>query len=185
MATRTQELNDTIAKQNMQLEKLHEEMDELKTDNKMRDQQIAYNYGLYQQEWMICEQLTENVQELTEKLKKNYNDTLSRRFIMKTQLQIIRRKDKELKEFAKRINQLKEEVDGYKLTTDQWQYPDIMSAFSPETMTVFDDIVKQCETNLVKTENDNNPDIELSDQDIEMISKYLEEEPNIKDSSSV
>src|SRR5204863_3381170 len=31
---------------------------------------------------------------------------LSRRFIMKTQLQIIRRKDKELKEFAKRINQL-------------------------------------------------------------------------------
>src|SRR6185295_8209047 len=135
MATRTQELNDTIAKQNMQLEKLHEEMDELKTDNKMRDQQIAYNYGLYQQEWMICEQLTKNVQELTEKLKKNYNDTLSQRFIMKTQLQIIRRKDKELKEFAKRINQLKEEVDGYKLTTDQWQYPDIMSAFSPEIMT--------------------------------------------------
>jgi len=38
---------------------------------------------------------------------------------MKTQLQIIRRKDKEFKEFAKRINQLKEEVDGYKLTTDQ------------------------------------------------------------------
>ena len=126
---------------------------------------------------MICEQLTKDVQELTEKLKKNYNDTLSRRFIMKTQLQIIRRKDKELKEFAKRINQLKEEVDGYKLTTDQWQYPDIMSAFSPETMTMLDDIVKQCETNLVKTENDNNPDIELSDQDIEMISKYLEEEP--------
>ena len=58
-----------------------------------------------------------------------------------------------------------------------------MSAFSPEIMTMFDDIVKQCETNLVKTENDNNPDIELSDQDIEMISKYLEEEP--KDSSSV
>jgi len=51
-----------------------------------------------------------------------------------------------------------------------------MSAFSPEIMTMFDDIVKQCETNLVKTENDNNPDIELSDQDIEMISKYLEEE---------
>ena len=170
---RSQELNDTIAKQNMQLESLHEKIDELNTNNEIRDQQIAYNYGLYQQEWMICEQLTKNVQELTNKLKENSDDTLSRKFLMKTQLQIIRRKDKELKEFAKRINQLKDEIDGYKLLTDQWQYPDIMSAFSPETMGMFDKIVKQCETNREKTENDNNPDIEINDQDIKMLSEYL------------
>ena len=176
MATRTQELNDTIAKQNMQLEKLHEEMDELKTDNKMRDQQIAYNYGLYQQEWMICEQLTKDVQELTEKLKKDYNDTLSRKFIMKTQLQIIRRKDKELKEFAKRINQLREENDEYRLLAEQWQNPDMSQVFSPGTMAIFEDIVEQCETDIEKANNDSNPDIVMTEQDIEMLSEYLNDD---------
>jgi len=176
MATRNQELNDTIAKQNMQLEKLHEEMDELKTDNKMRDQQIAYNYGLYQQEWMICEQLTKDVQELTEKLKKDYNDTLSRKFIMKTQLQIIRRKDKELKEFAKRINQLREENDEYRLLAEQWQNPDMSQVFSPGTMAIFEDIVEQCETDIEKANNDSNPDIVMTEQDIEMLSEYLNDD---------
>ena len=72
---------------------------------------------------MVCDLLVKDITKLTKRinelLNKKSNDALSRRFIMKTQLQIIRRKDKELKEFAKRINQLKEEVDGYKLTTDQ------------------------------------------------------------------
>ena len=46
-------------------------------------------------------------------------------------------------------------------------------------MAMFDDIIEQCETNpdLVKIENDNNPDTVISDQDIELLSKYLEDEP--------
>ena len=125
---------------------------------------------------MICEQLAKDIQKLYEK---NSNDTLSRRFIMKTQLQIIRRKDKELKEFAKRINQLHNEIDEYRILTEQWQCsnPDILQVFSSETMAMFEDIVEQCELKPVKTNNDNNPDIVISDQDIEMISEYLKEIP--------
>src|SRR5205823_4024325 len=142
----------------------------LKSDNKMLDQQTIYNYELYQNEWMICEQLTKDIQKQTDK---NSNDTLSRRFIMKTQLQIIRRKDKELKEFAKRINQLQEENDEYRLLTEQWQNPDLTQVFSLETVPIFKNIVEQCKINSVKTDNDNNPDIVISDQDIEMISEYV------------
>src|SRR2546423_14754886 len=143
----------------------------------MLDQQTIYNYELYQNEWMICEQLTKDIQKQTDK---NSNDTLSRRFIMKTQLQIIRRKDKELKEFAKRINQLQEDVNEYKLLTEQWQNPDLSQVFSPETVAIFENIVEQCETNSVKI-NDNNLDIEMSDQDIEMISNYLNFDVNAEE----
>ena len=61
--------------------------------------------------------------------------------------------------------------------TEQWQYsnPDILQVFSPETMAMFEDIVEQCELKPVKTNNDNNPDIVISNQDIEMISEYLKE----------
>ncbi len=100
---------------------------------------------------------------------------------MKTQLQIIRRKDKELKEFAKRINQLQEDVNEYKLLTEQWQNPDLSQVFSPETVAIFENIVEQCETNSVKTNNDNNLDIEMSDQDIEMISNYLNFDVNAEE----
>jgi len=41
--------------------------------------------------------------------------------------------------------------------------------------------VEQCETNSVKTNNDNNLDIEMSDQDIEMISNYLNFDVNAKE----
>jgi len=168
---RQSELNDHIAKQDMQLEELRNEISQLTLERN-------YNYGLYQHEWMICEQLAKDIQKLYEK---NYNDTLSRRFIMKTQLQIIRRKDKELKEFAKRINQLQEDVNEYKLLTEQWQNPDLSQVFSPETVAIFENIVEQCETNSVKTNNDNNLDIEMSDQDIEMISNYLNFDVNAEE----
>src|SRR5204863_4209902 len=90
---RQDELNDHIAKQDIQLEELRNEISQLTFEKN-------YNYRLYQREWMICEQL----QKLYEK---NSNDALSRRFIMKIQLQIIRRKDKELKEFAKELTNYK------------------------------------------------------------------------------
>ena len=99
---------------------------------------------------------------------------------MKTQLQIIRRKDKELKEFAKRINQLQEDVNEYKLLTEQWQNPDLSQVFLPETVAIFENIVEQCETNSVKI-NDNNLDIEMSDQDIKMISNYLNFDVNAEE----
>ena len=87
----------------MQLEALQIDIFQLKIENSRLDQ-------LYENEWTICDLLTKDVTKLTERidnlLNKKSNDALSRRFIMKTQLQIIRRKDKELKEFAKRINQL-------------------------------------------------------------------------------
>jgi len=41
--------------------------------------------------------------------------------------------------------------------------------------------VEQCETNSVKTNNDNNLDIEMSDQDIEMISNYLNFDVNAEE----
>ena len=168
---RQSELNDHIAKQDMQLEELRNEISQLTLERN-------YNYGLYQHEWMICEQLAKDIQKLYEK---NSNDALSRRFIMKTQLQIIRRKDKELKEFAKRINQLQEDVNEYKLLTEQWQNPDLSQVFSPETVAIFENIVEQCETNSVKTNNNNNLDIEMSDQDIEMISNYLNFDVNAEE----
>ena len=37
--------------------------------------------------------------------------------------------------------------------------------------------MEQCETNSVKTDNDNNPDMIIDDQDIELISKYINIEP--------
>ena len=129
---RQNELNDHIAKQDMQLEELRNEISQLTLKRN-------YNYGLYQHEWMICEQLAKDIQKLYEK---NSNDALSRRFIMKTQLQIIRRKDKELKEFAKRINQLQEDVNEYRLLTEQWQNPNLLQVFSPETVAIFENIVE-------------------------------------------
>ena len=41
--------------------------------------------------------------------------------------------------------------------------------------------MEQCETNSVKTNNDNNLDIEMSDQDIEMISNYLNFDVNAEE----
>ena len=41
--------------------------------------------------------------------------------------------------------------------------------------------MEQCETNSVKTNNDNNLDIEMSDQDIEMISNYLNFDENVEE----
>ena len=99
---------------------------------------------------------------------------------MKIQTQIIRRKDKELKEFAIKINQLQKEnnelqadIDEYKSLAEQWQNPDLTQVFSPDTITTFENIIAQCETNLVSTNNDTNPEMEISDEDIEMISQYL------------
>ena len=83
----------------------------------------------------------------------------------------------QLKEFAKRINQLHNEIDEYRILTEQWQNPDLTQVFSPETLTIFENIVEQCETNSVKTDNDNNPDMIIDDQDIELISKYINIEP--------
>jgi hypothetical protein len=174
---RNKELLDTIAQQNMQKEKLGDEIELLK-------QQVTYNWNLYQNEWVICEKLTQDVKILTERidnlLSKHSNDTLSRRFIMKTQLQIIRRKDNELKEFATKINQLQKlnnelqaDNDEYKSLTEQWQNSDLTQVFSPDTITIFENIIAQCETNLVSTNNDTNPEMEISDKDIEIISQYL------------
>ena len=92
------------------------QLEALKTDISRLTKERDYNYQIFANEWLICEQLAKDIQKLYEK---NSNDTLSRRFIMKTQLQIIRRKDKELKEFAKRINQLQEDVNEYRLLTEQ------------------------------------------------------------------
>src|SRR5204862_307267 len=47
---RQSELNNHIAKQDMQLEELRNEISQLTLERN-------YNYGLYQHEWMICEQL--------------------------------------------------------------------------------------------------------------------------------
>jgi seryl-tRNA synthetase len=135
-------------------------------------------------EWVICEKLIQDVKILTEQidnlLSKHSNDTLSRKFIMKIQLQTIRRKDKELKEFATKINQLQKEnnelqadIDEHKSLAEQWQNPDLTQVFSPDTITTFENIIAQCETNLVSTNNDTNPEMEISDEDIEMISQYL------------
>ena len=41
--------------------------------------------------------------------------------------------------------------------------------------------MEQCETNSVKTNNDNNLNIEMSDQDIEMISNYLNFDVNAEE----
>ena len=41
--------------------------------------------------------------------------------------------------------------------------------------------MEQCETNSVKTNSNNNPDIEMSDQDIEMISNYLNFDVNAEE----
>ena len=162
----------------MQLENSKRQKWQLETERNHWEQ-------IYKNEWMVCDLLTKDITKLTERidnlLNKKSNDILSRRFIMKLQTQIIRRKDNELKEFARKINQLQKEIDEYKSKTEQWQdsYPDILQAFSPETMAMLGDIIEQCETNpdLVKIENDNNPDTVISDQDIELLSKYLEDEP--------
>ena len=170
---RNQELIDTIAQQNMQLENSKRQKWQLETERNHWEQ-------IYKNEWMVCDLLTKDITKLTERidnlLNKKSNDTLSRRFIMKLQTQIIRRKDNELKEFAKRINQLQEKVEEYRLLNEQWQNPDLSQIFSPDTITVFNDIVEQCETNLERIDNDNNPDIVISEQDIELISKYLEDD---------
>jgi len=76
---------------------------------------------------------------------------------------------------------LKEDVIEYKLLTEQWQNPDLSQVFSSETVAIFENIVEQCETNSVKTNNDNNLDIEMSDQDIEMISNYLNFDVNAEE----
>jgi hypothetical protein len=126
--------------------------------------------------------LTKDVRKLTEKIEvlRNMNKDLPRKFIMKIQLQIIRRKDKELKEFAIKINQLKKEnnelqadIDEYKSLAEQWKNPDLTQVFSPDTITTFENIIAQYETNLVSINNDTNPEMEISDEDIEMISQYL------------
>ena len=57
---RQSELNDHIAKQDMQLEELRNEISQLTLERN-------YNYGLYQHEWMICEQLAKDIQKLYEK----------------------------------------------------------------------------------------------------------------------
>ena len=78
-------------------------------------------------EWVICEKLTQDVKILTEwidnLLSKHSNDTLSQKFIMKTQLQIIRRKDNELEEFATRINQLQKLNNELQADNDEYKLP--------------------------------------------------------------
>src|SRR2546421_7035518 len=57
---RQNELNDHIAKQDMQLEELRNEISQLTLERN-------YNYGLYQHEWMICEQLAKDIQNFMRK----------------------------------------------------------------------------------------------------------------------
>ena len=177
LESRIQELNNFNAQQNCRLENLQENISRLTFE---KDQ----NWKLYQNEWLICEQLTKDIKKLTEIIEdlknKKSNKDLSRKFIMKIQTQIIRRKDKELKEFAIKINQLKKEnnelqadIDEYKSLAEQWKNPDLTQVFSPDTITTFENIIAQCETNLVSTNNDTNPEMEISDKDIEIISQYL------------
>src|ERR1044072_7334 len=83
---------------------------------------------------------------------------------MKTQLQTIRRKDRELKEFATRINQLQKEnnelqgdIDEYKSLAEQWQNtdwqnPDLTQVFSPETLSIFNSIEYSCQSEDTQTQ---------------------------------